>query len=163
MNGTPPKEYFVAAVAEIVSSGQYHWTTQLALQYCKIRVDASNPLESPLVAMIYLFSSGVLQASFVALCEKLKVVVPKEVPIGMLGFAVLVMQRTVQGLTLKGPRFDCKTLTSDMDEMLAKPEHKQLIDFLLEHYTICREGGRVVLDRESGDSDSDANSHRTLG
>jgi hypothetical protein len=126
-----------------------------------VKIVASDPLASPLVALIFLFQCGLLQRALVVLADEYDFVAPETVPVGLYGFAITTIQRTVQGLPLKGSTFDCTSMVREVDALLKHADNKQLLAFLSTNFKIRRQGGEIVLLGPDDNSDSDNNAHRS--
>jgi hypothetical protein len=154
------KAYYRDAVAALIKTDGFELTKAIAQDYCQVVIDVSDPLASPLVAMIYVFVSGVLQPSYIALSEHYDFPPGVLVLKGLLGLAVVALQRAVQGLTMKGPKFNARTVVAEVDSALSKPEVATLIEHLTARYSIKWREGRMVAASGDEDSESDNNSHR---
>jgi hypothetical protein len=159
--GTSPSAFCAAVLGAVLKSEAFEWTKAIAKEYCNVAIGAADPLASPLVALIFLFYSGVLQASLVSLAKEFDFVAPGTVPSGLYAFAIIAIQRTVQGLHLKGPKFDLKSLVVDVNAILTHRDNEDLLKRLSDQFTIHHRGsGDYVLGSNGDDSDSDNNAHR---
>jgi hypothetical protein len=158
--GRSPAEFCSAVLGVVLRCEAFEWTKACANEYCDVEIAASDPLASPLVALIFLFLSGILQRALVMLATEFNFVVPETVPVGLYSFAVTTIQRAVQGLPLKGSNFDCPSMVREVDTLLKHEDNKQLLEFLSNNYKIRRQGGEIVLLSLDDNSNSDNNAHR---
>lgn len=91
-------------------------------------VSQNNPLETPPAALFFLFQRSIFQRATVLFYDTSDMCPPPTLPIGLLPFAVVAVQRAVLGETMTGTGFDATRTVEQMRELLAQQTYQRLID-----------------------------------